>query len=194
MPAQASGPKVPAGDQGRHLALLSRRHTVWKVGFASKREAERKKHSKVALPHPQLRSGMLVPGTAAPPGGRSRAWLRQRDSFPQDEMESKTNPEGHLRNRVTCLKGECFKAHTDVSMSPQTPCSRSCPQTIDGQIQSPRHCLKSGVRISGNLGGSNTADGGCSHEIKTLTSWKEVMTNLDSIFRSRYITCQKRSV
>ena len=31
-----------------------------------------------------------------------------------------------------------------------------------------------------------TADGDCSHEIKTVTPWK-VMTNLDSIFKSRDI-------
>ena len=38
------------------------------------------------------------------------------------------------------------------------------------------------------LGGSKiTADGDCSHEIKTVTPWK-VMTNLDSIFKSRDIT------
>ena len=28
----------------------------------------------------------------------------------------------------------------------------------------------------------------CSHEIKTLTPWKKVMTSLDSIFKSRDIT------
>ena len=39
------------------------------------------------------------------------------------------------------------------------------------------------------FGGSKiTADGDCSHEIKTLTPWKKVMTNLDSIFKSRDIT------
>ena len=39
------------------------------------------------------------------------------------------------------------------------------------------------------LGGSKiTADGDCSHEIKTLTPWKKVMTNLDSILKSRDIT------
>ena len=40
------------------------------------------------------------------------------------------------------------------------------------------------------LGGSKiTADGGCSHEIKRhlLLAWK-VMTNLDSIFKTRDIT------
>ena len=40
------------------------------------------------------------------------------------------------------------------------------------------------------LGGSNiTADGGCSHEIKRrLLLGRKVMTNLDSIFKSRDIT------
>ena len=39
------------------------------------------------------------------------------------------------------------------------------------------------------LGGSKiTADGDCSHEIKTLTPWRKVMTNLDSIVKSRDIT------
>ena len=39
------------------------------------------------------------------------------------------------------------------------------------------------------LGGFKiTADDDCSHEIKTLTPWKEVMTNLDSILKNRDIT------
>ena len=39
------------------------------------------------------------------------------------------------------------------------------------------------------LGSSKiTADGDCSHEIKTLASWKKSMTNLDSILKSRDIT------
>ena len=46
------------------------------------------------------------------------------------------------------------------------------------------------------LGGSKiTADGDCSHEIKRrLLLGKKVMTNLDSIFKSRDITCQQRSI
>ena len=46
------------------------------------------------------------------------------------------------------------------------------------------------------LGGSKiTADGDCSHEIKRgLLLGRNVMTNLDSIFKSRDITCQLRSV
>ena len=38
------------------------------------------------------------------------------------------------------------------------------------------------------LGSKITADGGCSHEIKMFTPWKKVMTNLDSILKSRDIT------
>ena len=39
------------------------------------------------------------------------------------------------------------------------------------------------------LGGSKiTEDGDCSHEIKTLTPWKKIMTNLNSKLKSRDIT------
>ena len=46
------------------------------------------------------------------------------------------------------------------------------------------------------LGGSKiTADGDCSHEIKRrLVLGKKVMTNLDSILKSRDLPCQQRSV
>ena len=46
------------------------------------------------------------------------------------------------------------------------------------------------------LGGSKiTADGDCSHEIKIrLLLGRKVMTNLDSIFKSRDITLPKRSI
>ena len=46
------------------------------------------------------------------------------------------------------------------------------------------------------LGGSKiTTDGDCSHEIKRrLLFERKVMTNLDSIFKSRNILCQQRSV
>ena len=45
------------------------------------------------------------------------------------------------------------------------------------------------------LGSKITADGNCSHEIKRrLLLARKVMTNLDSIFKSRDITCQQRSV
>ena len=45
------------------------------------------------------------------------------------------------------------------------------------------------------LGSKVTADGDCSHEIKRcLLLKRKVMTNLDSIFKSRDITSQQRSV
>ena len=45
------------------------------------------------------------------------------------------------------------------------------------------------------LGSKITVDAGCSHEIKRhLLLGRKVMTNLDSILKSRDITCQQRSV
>ena len=38
------------------------------------------------------------------------------------------------------------------------------------------------------LGFKITANGDCSHEIKTLAPWKKAMTNLDSILKSRDVT------
>ena len=38
------------------------------------------------------------------------------------------------------------------------------------------------------LGSKITADGDCSHEIKTLSPWRKTMTNLDSVLKSRDIT------
>ena len=45
------------------------------------------------------------------------------------------------------------------------------------------------------LGSKITADGDCSHEIKRhLLLRRQVMTNLDNIFKSRDITLQQRSI
>ena len=45
------------------------------------------------------------------------------------------------------------------------------------------------------LGSKITADGDCSHEIqRCLFLGRKVMTNLDSILKSRDIICQQRSV
>ena len=45
------------------------------------------------------------------------------------------------------------------------------------------------------LGSKLTADGDCSHEIqRRLLLGRKVMTNLDSILKSRDITCQQRSI
>ena len=45
------------------------------------------------------------------------------------------------------------------------------------------------------LGSKITVDGDCSHEIKRrLLHGRKAMTNLDSIFKSRILLCQKRSI
>ena len=45
------------------------------------------------------------------------------------------------------------------------------------------------------LGSKITADGDCSHEIKRrLLLGRKVMTSIDSILKSKYITLSKRSV
>ena len=45
------------------------------------------------------------------------------------------------------------------------------------------------------LGSKITADGDCSHEIKRhLLLGRKVMSNLDSIFKSKDILCQQRSI
>ena len=43
------------------------------------------------------------------------------------------------------------------------------------------------------LGSKITADGDCSHEIKRRLLLGKVMTNLDSIIKSRDVLCQQRS-
>ena len=59
---------------------------------------------------------------------------------------------------------------------------------IDGEtVETVAHFILEGSKI--------TADGDCSHEIKRcLLFGRKVMTNLDSIFKSRNITLQARSV
>ena len=45
------------------------------------------------------------------------------------------------------------------------------------------------------LGSKITADGDCSHEVKRcLLLGRKTMTNLESIFKSRAILCQQRSI
>ena len=52
---------------------------------------------------------------------------------------------------------------------------------IDGEtMETVTHFISMGSKI--------TADADCSHEIKTLALWKKIMTNLDSILKSRDIT------
>ena len=45
-----------------------------------------------------------------------------------------------------------------------------------------------------SLGSKITADGKCSHKIKTFLFWKKAMTNIDSMLKSRDILWQQRSI
>ena len=50
-------------------------------------------------------------------------------------------------------------------------------------------------RLYFGRGSEITADGDCSHEIKRhLLLGRKVMTNLDTLLKSRDITCQPRSI
>ena len=73
----------------------------------------------------------------------------------------------------------------------KTKIMASCPITswqIDGETVEP---VADFIFFSSKI----TADGECSHEIKRrLLLGRTVMTNLDSILKSRDITCQKKSV
>ena len=52
-----------------------------------------------------------------------------------------------------------------------------------------------GETVADILGSKTTADGDCSHEIKRrLLLGRKVMTNLDSILKSRTLLCQQRSI
>ena len=52
---------------------------------------------------------------------------------------------------------------------------------IDGKtVETVRDFIFLGLKI--------TADGDCSHEIKTLTPWTKVITNLDRVLKERDIT------
>ena len=55
--------------------------------------------------------------------------------------------------------------------------------------------LRKAHKIKSTIGFKITADGDCSHEIKRrLLLERKVMTNLDSIFKTRDITLKQRSV
>ena len=65
----------------------------------------------------------------------------------------------------------------------------------------PHHFMGNRWRNSGNsvrlypLDSKITADGDCSHEIKRcILLGRKVMTNLDSIFKSKDVICQQRSI
>ena len=85
------------------------------------------------------------------------------------------------------VKEESEKAGLNLSIQ-KTKIMASCPITswqIDGETVA--DFIFGGSKI--------TEDGDCSHEIKRrLLFGRKVMTNLDSIFKTETLLCQKRSI
>ena len=89
------------------------------------------------------------------------------------------------------VKVESEKVGLKLNIFQKTKIMASGPTTsweIDGEtVETVADCIFLGCKI--------TADDYCSHEIKRhLLLGRKVMTNLDSIFKSRDITCQQRSI
>ena len=92
--------------------------------------------------------------------------------------------EEELRSLLMKVKEESEKVGLNLNIQ-KTKIMASCPTTsweIDGEtVETVSDCIFLGSKI--------TADGDCSHEIKRrLLLRRKVMTNLDSIFKSRDIT------
>ena len=98
--------------------------------------------------------------------------------------------EAKLKSLLMKLKEESEKVGLKLNI-PKTKIIASDPITswqIDGETVETVADL---IFLSSKI----TADGDCSHEIKRrLLLGRKVMTNLDSILKSRDIKCQQRSV
>ena len=101
----------------------------------------------------------------------------------EDDTTLMAESEEELKSVLMKVKLESEKVGLKLNIQ-KTKIMASCPITsweIDGETVE---------TVSDILGGSKiTADGDCSHEIKRrLILGRKVMTNLDSIFKSRDIT------
>ena len=95
-----------------------------------------------------------------------------------------------LKSLLTKVKGKSEKVGLKLNIQ-KTKIMASGPITsweIDGEtVETVSDFISLGSRI--------TADGGCSHEIKRrLLLGRKVMTNLDSIFKSRDITLPTKAM
>ena len=107
-----------------------------------------------------------------------------------DDTTLMAESEEELKNLLMKVKEESEKVGLKLNIQ-KTKIMASCPMTswqIDGETLEIVPCFI--------LGGSKiTADGDCSHEIKRrLLLGRKVMTNLDSIFKSRDIICRLRPI
>ena len=107
-----------------------------------------------------------------------------------DDTTLMAESEEELKSLLMKVKEESEKVGLNLNIQ-KTKIMASGPLTsweIDGEtVETVRDFIFWGSKI--------TADGACSHEIKRhLLLGRKVMTNLDSIFKSRDITLPKRSV
>ena len=107
-----------------------------------------------------------------------------------DDATSMAESEEELKSLLMQVKGESEKSGLKLNIQ-KTKIMASSPITswrIDGETMET-------VTDFIFLGSKITADGDCNHEIKRcLILGRKVVTNLDSILKSRDITLQQKSV
>ena len=102
-----------------------------------------------------------------------------------------TESEEELKSLLTKVKEDSWlKVGLKLNIQ-KTKIMASSPITsweIDGEtVETVSDFIFGGYKIS--------ADGDCNHEIKRrLLLGRKVMTSLDSVLKSRHITCQQRSI
>ena len=104
-----------------------------------------------------------------------------------DDTTLMAESEEELKSLLMKVKGESEKAGLKLNIQ-KTNIMASGPIT---PCQTDEETVKDFIF----LGSKITADGDCSHEIKRhLLLGRKAMTNIDSILKSRDITCQQRSI
>ena len=100
-----------------------------------------------------------------------------------DDTTLMAESEEELKSLLRKVKGESEKAGLKFNIQ-KTKIIAFSPITswqMDGEtMETVTEFILGGFKI--------ILDGNCSHEIKTLALWKKVMTNLDSILKSRDTT------
>ena len=108
-----------------------------------------------------------------------------------DDTTLMAESEEELKSLLMKVKVESEKVGLKLNIQ-KTKTMASGPITsweIDGET------VETGSDFILGGGSITTADGDCSHEIKRhLLLGRKVMTNLDSILKSRDIICQQRSI
>ena len=97
--------------------------------------------------------------------------------------------EEELKSLLMKMKEESEKACLKLNIQ-KTKIMASSPITswqIDGETM---ETVTDFLFLSSKI----TADGDCSHEIRHLLLGRKAMTNLDSVLKSRDITCLQRSI